>query len=250
MRRCFRREPKLRYIRSMTKTTKTKGPKLSPPRLVKVATDALVAQIAALETLLLALVQDTVGDPDLRTFLRETRKLLRLDAALGRLERWNREVRVKLRVLGDAELRDRLKEGLGGDAALDRWEARADRVRRGELPVRRVRKAAETSDVERRARRSPYAVVEGERFKLASLAVRKSRKGARRTAGTGVVRGVRAIPVWPCELRGEVGAAARGATAQRAQGGDVKWSAVRAETLPTFREVEWRRWDGPGMPDD
>ena len=153
-------------------------------------------------------------------------------------------VAAKARMLADARMRAGLREALGGDAAMARWNARAQRLRarvmtggfesdcaRPMRPRAGGRASSEASSVE----------MAGHRFRLAPVPragcarVRRGYIGGGRVLGIGSGRAAPApIPVWPVELKGPP-ERRRGTATPRRRPVPHRTNAVAADRMSTGR---------------
>lgn len=155
--------------------------------------------------------------PGRRFGVRQLAKRMRwLRRVLDRIERHNDRVRFKWRMLGDSEWRERVLRELGGERALLRWEKAWRRLLSGEGAERGGReRVAHPCD----AARTPTARRDGRcEFRLArhtrglwrektwSRGEAEIAAKPRETVRKALRDAMFPVPVYPSELRGEVGA--------------------------------------------
>lgn len=215
--------------------------RLRPPveRVLRRAETCLRERVARLEAGMLAGVRQLRTEADWRRLAGSARRMLATERKLASLVMRNLRVARKAAVLGDAGACAELRERLGGDAAMARWERGADRLRvrlgceddHGHRPVADGRAVQRVGGSV--SGRGPTAVStvdwQGWRFRLAPLPRVRGNGRSGRTLGleTGFVpelrgrrgtcvpvghpRGAdraREILLWPSELSPDAGAAA------------------------------------------
>ena len=214
------------------------------PRVGRIATAPLVREIAEAERESLDWLDAPKRDPQLWRVWRLAGSLVRLERLLDRVRAWNARWAAKREVLADAGLRGELREALGGEAALERWEAiweagggnaepERDRCQQSRPASQIVEEAEEVAlypwergeetfdgtpiETPERVRAGLHADLRA-RFRLPGVPTGRTTQARRagRGASCGQGRAVR-IAVWPEELRGEVREERRGRPGRRAK---------------------------------